>query len=90
MSQRSFNLQVVAMKGYSIFPKDRSLMIRWFSVISGTLVGEGFYLFAEMQSVYSVLPADWAEIRLQTYCFIFKLFKGDNDFTRYQTQQLHP
>ena len=40
-----------------------SLIIRWFRVISRTLVGlgEGSYPSAEVQSVYSTAPADWAK-----------------------------
>ena len=37
-----------------------SITIRLFSVISGTLVKEVSYPFAEKQSVYSTAPADWA------------------------------
>ena len=37
-----------------------SLAIRLFSVISRTLVWGGDYPSAEMQSVYSTVPADWA------------------------------
>ena len=38
-----------------------NLSIRLFSVISRTLVGGGLYPSAEMQSVYSTVPADWAK-----------------------------
>ena len=38
-----------------------SLINRWFSVISKTLIEVGkFYSPAEMQSLYSTAPADWA------------------------------
>ena len=38
-----------------------NLTIRWFSVISGHLLwGRGAYPSAEMQSMYSTVPADWA------------------------------
>ena len=38
-----------------------NLTIRLFSVISRTLVGGGGYPSAEVQSVYSTAPADWAK-----------------------------
>ena len=48
--------------------------IRVFSVISRTVVGPRFYLRAEMQSVYSKAPADWAIANLRIEgikpCFI--------------------
>ena len=53
------------MKGYSTFPKSRSLAFRGFSVISWTLV-VGSYSSAEMQSVYSTAPANWANILYRT------------------------
>ena len=53
-----------AMNRYSPFPKAQnywSLTIRLFHVISRTLAAdEGSYYSAEMQSVYSTAPADWA------------------------------
>ena len=38
------------------------LSIRLFSVITRTFIVEGFYLSAEMQSVYSIVLADWAHV----------------------------
>ena len=60
--QAKVDLGVMAIKGYSIFPKVPALLtIRLFSVISSTLVGGESYHCAEMQSVYSAAPADWVE-----------------------------
>ena len=51
------------MKGYPTFPKALSLESRnqWFNVISRTPVVGGSSPSAEMQSVYSTPPANWAE-----------------------------
>ena len=53
------------MKGYSAFPKIQhywNLTIKLFSVIPGhSLGGVGSYPSAEMQSVYSIAPAEWSE-----------------------------
>ena len=57
------DLGVMAIKGYSVSPKlqDWNLTIRWFNVISRTIVeGGGSYPSAEWQLVYSVTPAVWA------------------------------
>ena len=54
----------IAMKRYSASPKLQhywNLTIRWFRVISRTLVG-GPYLSAMVQSVYSTAPADRAKV----------------------------
>ena len=37
-----------------------SFTMRWFSVLFRTLIGRGSNPSAEMQSVYSAVPADWA------------------------------
>ena len=37
-----------------------NLIIKWICVISRSLIGEGFYFSAEMQSVYSTVPVDKA------------------------------
>ena len=44
-----------------LISKGWSLAIRLLSVISMTLVGRGSYLYAEMLSVYSTVPADRAK-----------------------------
>ena len=59
------DLGVMAIKGYSAFPKFQhywNLTIRLFSVKNRTLiwVGVGSYPSAEKQSVYSTAPANWA------------------------------
>ena len=43
-----------------------SLSIRWFKVISRTLIGVGSYPPAEMQSVYSTNPPDWSWFLVKT------------------------
>ena len=56
------DLGAMAMKGYSVSLSPQhywDLTIRLFSVISRTLMG-GSYPSAEVQSVYSTAPADWA------------------------------
>ena len=59
------DLEVMAMKRYySKLQHYWNLTIRLFSVISGTFVGGGSHPSAEVQSVYSKAPADWAKIRL--------------------------
>ena len=50
------DLGVMAIKGYSAGLLEPRHQIA--SVISRTLVGDGFYPSAEMQSVYSTPPAD--------------------------------
>ena len=65
----------MAMKGYFAFPKAPVLLEPhfWlFSVISGHSLG-GSYLSAEVQSVYSTAPADWAKKSLS-----FKLWSTPN------------
>ena len=57
---------------YSIFPKaprhELHHLMR-FSVISKTLVvSRGFYPSAEIQSVYSISPADWTWFTLYVIC----------------------
>ena len=58
------DLGAMAMKGRSIFPKPQhywDLTIRLFSVIYRIfLLGGGSYPSAEVQSVYTTAPADWA------------------------------
>ena len=58
------DLGVMAMKGYSAFPKAPNITgtspIRLFSVLSRTLIGGVSYPSAEVQSVYSTAPADGA------------------------------
>ena len=67
------------MKGYSAFPKARGLKVHHqmhFSVISRTLIGSGSDRTAEIQSMYSTVPPDWAEqlniinTHLCTYTYI--------------------
>ena len=48
-------LGAMAMKEYSIFPKAPGLEPHHQIVVGGE-----FYPSAEMQSVYSTVPADWA------------------------------
>ena len=53
----------MVIKGYSLFQNALGLgpQHQWFYVISRTLVGgRVLYTFAEMQSVYSANPSDWA------------------------------
>ena len=59
------DLGAMAMKGFSEFPKllyHWNLTIRLFSVICRTLIGGGggSYSSAEVQSVYSTAPVNWA------------------------------
>ena len=59
------DLGVMAMKGYATFTKAPEILgnltIRLFSINIRILVGEGgSYPSAEVQSVYSTAPADWA------------------------------
>ena len=66
------DLGVVAMRGTPHSPKLQhywSPTIGWFDVISMALVGGGSYPSAEMQSVYSAVPVDWASV---TQCVIGK------------------
>ena len=49
-----------------------SLTIRLFNVISKTLVGGWSYPSAEMQSVYSTVPSDWAG----RFCFFLNIFQS--------------
>ena len=61
--QARVDLGVMAMKGYYAFPKATALLKPQPSncLVSypGHLLGES-YPSAEMQSVYSAVPADWA------------------------------
>ena len=68
--QDRMDLGVMAMKGYSIFPKphDWSLTIKWFKVISRTLVVAGSYSSANMQCVYYIAQADWAQHIRSAHC----------------------
>ena len=66
------NLGAMAMKGCSAFPKLQyrwNLTIRFFSVISMTLIGVGPYPSAEVQSVYSTAPANRAIFCFLLFCF---------------------
>ena len=61
-------LGLMAMKEYSTSPKLQhycSLTIRLFNIISRSLVDVcgGSYVSAEMQSQYSIAPANWAVLR---------------------------
>ena len=58
------DLGAMAMKGYSAFPKAPALLEthHQFSVISGHSLGVGSYHSAEVQSVYFIVPANWAKI----------------------------
>ena len=61
--QARMDQDVMAMKGYSAFPKAPALLKPHHQivyVISRTLIWWESYLSAEMQSVYSTVPADWA------------------------------
>ena len=54
---------VMTMNGYSTFPEfsGQSLTIRWFNVISRTIIRGGMSCFsAVMQLMHSTAPADWA------------------------------
>ena len=51
------------MKGYSAFPKAPALMKPLYQIFLShvrTLIGRVSYPSAEMQSVYSTTPANWA------------------------------
>ena len=69
----------MAMKGALNSPKpphywDRA--IRLFSVISGhSLEGEGSYPSAEVQSVYSTAPANWAVHRVKRQTVLFQIIQ---------------
>ena len=52
------DLRAMAMKGYSAFPKAPALLEPHHQIVSRTLVGG--YPSAEVPSVYSTAPADWA------------------------------
>ena len=57
------DLGAMAIKGTPHSPKlqhHRNFTIRLFCVVSRTLIGGGYYPSAEMQSAYSMAPADWA------------------------------
>ena len=58
-SRERVNQGIMALKGYSTFPKlkDWNFTLRWIKTISWTLVGE-YYPPAEMQSPYSMAFAD--------------------------------
>ena len=63
------NPGAMAIMKYSVFPKLQHywiLTIILFNVISGHSSGRG-YPYAEMQSVYSANPVDWATIYVNVY-----------------------
>ena len=53
-----------------------SFAIRWFNVISRTLVGVGSYLSAETQSVYSTAPTDLTEKKRIKWNKMIKIISG--------------
>ena len=63
--------RAMAMKEYSPFPNALALLDPHDCLVSypGYLLGEGSYLSAEVQLVYSTAPADWANAiyRLLSY-----------------------
>ena len=53
-----------------------SLTIKLFNVISRTPIGKGSYPSAEIQSLYSTAPADWAgfeEKIMKAVCYSYKI-----------------
>ena len=56
-------------------PQSSSLTIRLFSVIFRTLIGRGFNPSAEVQSVYSTAPADWAIHRVNVKTVLFQIIQ---------------
>ena len=74
------DLGAMAMRGHSVFlkaPAYWNLTIRLFSVIFQDIHCEGSYPSAELQSVYSTAPADWASTfcsdRNEIFNYIIKL-----------------
>ena len=61
------NLEAMAMKGYSAFPKDPALLKPHNQIVSchiqDSRLGWGSYSSAEMQSVYSTAPAGWVSFK---------------------------
>ena len=62
------DLVVMTIKGYTAIPKGPALMEPHYQIvlfhIQNTYWRKGFYLSAEMQSVYFTALADWAAKRL--------------------------
>ena len=59
------DLGAMAMKECSKFPKAPASLEPHHQIvnfITRTLIGGGSYPFAEVQSVYSITPADWARV----------------------------
>ena len=85
------DLGAMTMKEYSAFPKASALCwnltIRLFSVIYRTLVGGGCYPSAEIQSVYSTAPVDWAIHRFKCQTVLFQIiqFSISTQFRRQKT-----
>ena len=64
LSEARVDLGVMAMNGCTTFPKAPILLEphnQIFSVISRTFVGRWSYSSAEVQSMYSTAPANWAK-----------------------------
>ncbi len=59
------DLEAMAMNGYSAFLKAPVLLEPHYQIVlrhnTGHSLGRSSYPSAEMQSVYSVAPADWVE-----------------------------
>ena len=60
------------MKGCSVFPKAPALLGPH-RVITGPSLGVGSYPSAEVQSVYSTAPADWATVYNPVLCKFLKI-----------------
>ena len=67
-----FGLRAMAVKGYSAFAKAWSPTIRLISAIVGHSL-MGYYPSAKMQSVYSIVTAEWcAEMSITSFCAWFE------------------
>ena len=73
------DLGAMAMKEYSAFPKAPALLEPHHQIVSchiqDTLYGGGSYPSAEVQSVYSTAPADWAIHRFKCQTVLFQIIQ---------------
>ena len=71
------DLGAMAMKGCSVYPKSPALLEPHHQIVYShvrTLVG-GLYPYAEVQSVDSTAPADWAIHRVKRQTFLFQIIQ---------------
>ena len=64
----------MAMKTYFTFPRTGALPLDGLVSYPVHLLGNGFYLSAEIQLVYSIAPADW--VLIETGPEVLKSYSG--------------